>query len=421
MNEHDDAGALRQISRVLTPQDRAATPYLSVPFEVPPGTRSVEILLEYDTAAGVIDIGCEGAAGWRGWSGGARRHIIITENEATWGYVPGPLEPGVWAVVLGLHKVPANGLAVTLSVRVPAVSRVLPDPPAPLPAEVRRPAADRLAAVRGFPEPQGLQWFAADFHAHTLHSDGQLSVRQLAALAVSTGLDVLAVTDHNTISHHACLPEVSAEFGVFLLPGQEVTTGRGHANVFGSIPWIDFRQNPATWFARVTEAGGVGSVNHPVSDDCAWQWEVGRAPECAEIMHSSWRDDRTNTGVWAWWNAWGFDACVPIGGSDFHDHGEGVVLGTPTTWVLAERADESAILDALRAGRTSLSWGGPVSGAVLLRVGADLHVRDAAGAVLVDAHGIRTVVELPVVVLPNAAPGPWRLETPDRDVLAIAC
>ena len=80
-----------------------------------------------------------------------------------------------------------------------------------------------------------MHWLAGDFHSHTVHSDGSLSVGGLAALAVSRGLDFLAVTDHNTVSHHPQLAEISARYGITLLPGQEVTTDTGHANVFGAV------------------------------------------------------------------------------------------------------------------------------------------------------------------------------------------
>jgi hypothetical protein len=58
------------IDRHVTPDDRAASPYLEVPFEVPPGAGSVDVRLRYDRAAGVVDLGCMGPAGFRGWSGG---------------------------------------------------------------------------------------------------------------------------------------------------------------------------------------------------------------------------------------------------------------------------------------------------------------------------------------------------------------
>jgi predicted metal-dependent phosphoesterase TrpH len=79
-----------------------------------------------------------------------------------------------------------------------------------------------------------VRWLAADFHAHTVHSDGALGIEELAALAVSRGLDALAVTDHNTTSHHAYLPSVGERYAIRLIPGQEITTDRGHANTLGT-------------------------------------------------------------------------------------------------------------------------------------------------------------------------------------------
>jgi hypothetical protein len=92
-----------------------------LPFDVPAGCRSIAVELEFDQASGaVIDLGCEGAKGWRGWSGGARRSYVITQDAATPGYVPGDLEPGEWHVVLGLHRLPASGVEVTVTIRTDA-------------------------------------------------------------------------------------------------------------------------------------------------------------------------------------------------------------------------------------------------------------------------------------------------------------
>jgi predicted metal-dependent phosphoesterase TrpH len=78
-------------------------------------------------------------------------------------------------------------------------------------------------------------WLACDLHAHTVHSDGSLGVAELAAASVRARLDVLAVTDHNTVSHHTSLPALASRYGVTLIAGQEVTTDRGHANAFGDV------------------------------------------------------------------------------------------------------------------------------------------------------------------------------------------
>jgi hypothetical protein len=395
-----------RLTRRLTPDDRAASPYFELPFEVPAGADSVEVRLSYDRFAGVIDLGCGSPAGWRGWSGGARDRFVITSGAATPGYLPGDLPPGEWSVVLGLHRVPAEGLELTVEVSLPASG-----PPDPEPAEPPEPARPPR---RELPAAPGLTWLAADFHAHTVHSDGSLGVAELAAQAVTAGLDVLAVTDHNTVSHHALLPAASARYGVALLPGQEVTTNRGHANAFGEIRWVDFRRPADTWVRQVREDGGLLSINHPVAVDCAWHQPLTERPPLAEIWHWSWFD-RTWTSPLAWWTAWGLET-IPIGGSDFHDPDQGRPVGQPVTWVAAESTEVAAVLDALRAGRTAVS--AAIHAPVLLRVEDQLVAVGADGTLLVDTEGRRRPVRGELARFPAAA-GPHRLETPLAEVVAI--
>lgn len=393
---------------LLTPDDRAANPYLEVPFEVPVGTSSIEIRLDVDDATGaVVDLGCRDDGGWRGWSGGARRRVVISETEATWGYTPGPLPAGTWAVVLGLHEIPGE-VAVEVTVTIPG-GAVEPDPPAP-------PAVQRVRRrdVSGWPTPGGRRWLAADFHAHTLHSDGELSVRELAALAVAEGLDALAVTDHNTVSHHAELAAVSAEYGITLLPGQEVTTGRGHMNAFGRIPWVDFREHPDSWFRHVREHGGFASINHPVAEDCAWQWETSELPTHAELFHVGWLLERISVAPWAWW------VQTPIrhalGGSDFHNLASGARPGLPVTWFAAADDGEAGVLDAAAAGWTSMS--ATMDAPVLIPDGEDAYAIDADGTIAHDGEGRRRAIHGDRVRLTGMTGG-IRLETPKREIIAV--
>lgn len=400
-------------SLTLWPDDRIRTPYLEVQFEVAAGDPSVEVTLSYDTSVAVIDLGCLGAHGWRGWSGGAKSRFVITETDASGGYLPGALEAGTWAVVLGLHKVPASGVTVELVITTPSTGPVETEPEAAPGARGERPS--RLRALPALP---GLRWFAGDFHAHTLHSDGGLSIRQLASRATHAGLDFLAVTDHNTVSHHRHLPGISDEFGINLIPGQEVTTARGHANAFGPIPWVDFRKHPQTWVDAVATDGGMLSINHPVSGDCSWQWQLTRQPSHAEIMHSSWRGMPADTSIWSWWNAWGTGG-TPLGGSDFHRPDKGIEVGTPTTWVAATDPSPASILEAAKAGRTALSMGTAATGPVLLRLGDEILAIDADGAILSDIDGRRQLVSGDLHRFPDTGHGPYRLDAADRSILAI--
>ncbi|MGT2462648.1 hypothetical protein [Sinomonas atrocyanea] len=142
-----------RIRRLLTVEDQAEGPYVEVPFEVH-GARSLEVVLDYDTSSAVIDLGCEGPEGWRGWSGGAKERFVITADSASGGYLAGELEDGVWKVVLGLHRLPAEGVEAILDIHLPATGGVEPEPAPP------RPAPEARGRRRDLPSSSGLTWFA---------------------------------------------------------------------------------------------------------------------------------------------------------------------------------------------------------------------------------------------------------------------
>ena len=393
-----------------TLEDRAERMLRPVPFEVPAGAGRITVELRYDRRRGVLDLGLLGPDGaFRGWSGGARDGFTVGADRATPGYLPGEPGAGTWQVLLRLHRVPADGLEYEVVARTDGRAPDLPDevwPPA-----LARPPRRELPAV------DGMRWLAGDLHAHTVHSDGALSIPRLAALAAGQGLDFLAVTDHNTVSHHPHLAEAGRRAGIMLLPGQEVTTDTGHANVFGDTGWIDFRESADHWRRAAEAGGGVLSVNHPVSGDCAWRQPLSAPPRLAELWHHSWTDRRDGAPL-AWARAWcadpaGYGGIVPVGGSDFHDPAQDRPPGAPTTWLLVEGDD---LLGALAAGRTAVSAGRDAP--LLLRCGEEFLALDADGTVLVGPDGRGTVVRGDRAVLP-AAPGTHRLQTPQNAVLAL--
>src|SRR5437870_528298 len=191
-----------------TTADRIASAWHYLPIDVPAGSSALRVRLEYDRSAAVLDLGCAGPAGFRGWSGGARSSFVITTDAATPGYLSGELEPGVWQVMIGLHQLPAEGAEYRLEAEVSARAGELapepvPAPPPPLPSGERPPA-------RTLPALPGRRWLAGDLHTHTVHSDGTQTVPELSRFAAGLGLDFIAVTDHNTVSHHSELPAAAA-------------------------------------------------------------------------------------------------------------------------------------------------------------------------------------------------------------------
>jgi hypothetical protein len=394
---------------VWTLEDRLASPLHYLPVEVAPGTAALRVELEYERADAILDLGCFGPSGFRGWSGGARASFVIAGDAATPGYLPGEVEPGLWQVAIGLHLVPADGVRY----RVTAAPANGTDAGRAAPSAPPAPAASR-PAPRELPAAQGRRWLAGDLHSHTVHSDGALTVPELACLAIERGLEFLAITDHNTVSHHAEMPDAARRYGITLIPGQEVTTAHGHAGVLGDTGWIDFRAGPDDWLAAAERGGGLMSVNHPIAGPVSWLYQMRRRPPLVEVWHWSWLDPTWTTPL-AWWQAWD-PATIPVGGSDWHRPGSDAPLGTPTTWV--ESADEgaAAILDGLRSGRVAIS--AQRDGPVLLRNDGELVAVDADGLVLTGPDGAYRRVSGDRARLPGR-PGYHRLLTPAGATLAM--
>src|SRR5690348_1860679 len=145
-----------------TLEDRFASSWHYLPVEVPPGTAGLRVELEYDRADGaVLDLGCLGPGGFRGWSGGARRSFVITPDAATPGYLPGELEAGTWQVIIGVHRVPPDGVGYRLTTTVsssPGPALGLPPVPLAPPSPQDRPPRRVLPAV------PGRRWLAGDLH-----------------------------------------------------------------------------------------------------------------------------------------------------------------------------------------------------------------------------------------------------------------
>ena len=76
----------------------------------------------------------------------------------------------------------------------------------------------------------------ADLHLHTTASDGRLAPREIVSMAVRVGLDVIAVTDHDTID--GVVPALNAAQAfpsITVIPGVEINTDvpRGEVHILG--------------------------------------------------------------------------------------------------------------------------------------------------------------------------------------------
>ena len=113
-------------------------------------------------------------------------------------------------------------------------------------------------------------WFRGNLHAHTLNSDGQMSVEQLVARYRETGYDFLSITDHGRLTDTRGLS--TPDF--LLIPGEEVSVGSSEAgrfihvvgvNIRDEIPVGDFdrESDPQEAIDVIRGLGGLALVAHP--------------------------------------------------------------------------------------------------------------------------------------------------------------
>ncbi len=175
-------------------------------------------------------------------------------------------------------------------------------------------------------------------------------------------LDFLAITDHNTVSHHALLPELADET-LLLIPGQEVTTYYGHMNVWGTGRWCDFRARSADDIAAIIdlahEYGAVCSINHPKVGGPAWEYGFDLPVQAMEVWQGPW-PYRNDQSLALWDRLLSEGLRLPgVGGSDYHcpagEETNLLRLGQPTTWVHVQERSVDGILAAICAGRACIS------------------------------------------------------------------
>jgi hypothetical protein len=115
------------------------------------------------------------------------------------------------------------------------------------------------------PASSRLHDLACVVHLHSTHSDGTGTVRQIAKAACRSGVDVVLLTDHDTLAAREAGEE--GWYGpVLVLVGEEVSpSGRDHYLAFDVDELVDRGLSGAEICRAVRDAGGFGFAAHPMS------------------------------------------------------------------------------------------------------------------------------------------------------------
>ncbi|MEU7011156.1 CehA/McbA family metallohydrolase [Streptomyces sp. NPDC046332] len=312
-----------------------------VAFDVPAGVQRISVSTTHDATAGILDLGIFDPSRFRGWSGGARSGFTLSAADATPGYVPGPVEPGRWSVVLGPIVGATGGMAWQVDVTLHRGDQLPHTPYDILPGSVAG---------------RGPGWYRGDLHLHSVHSDGQRTVDEIVAAARQEGLDFIATSDHNTSSTGVTW-RGNIPTDLLVVNAEEVTTRHGHWLAVG-LPqgeWVDWRYGDQGAFEgharRVHSLGGLTIAAHPLTPAPGSFWEFGLdRVDALEVWNGPWTlDDAANIAAWHVMLCLG-KRVAAVGNSDAHSPADAV--GRPHNVVYADSLSTPAVLDALRLGRS---------------------------------------------------------------------
>lgn len=294
-------------------------------------------------------------------------------KDTSTGGVPGVIQPGIWQIGLGIFT---EYLDQRLGDGQGRIRVTVSDEDRP----VSDPISGTVWVEGGLtisPEKYGwnrvcdsrARWYKGDFHTHTRLSDGKETLKNAMKKAADMQMDFYVPTEHNLMHTGWCGTSLC------ILPGIEVTTDKGHMNLFGITEMpkrildivahngediVDGYMEDTIREAR--EKGWLTSINHPFLT--IWKWRYGDTRlddiDCVELINDPTYTDapdaneKTLQFLDALWED-GHKICG-VGGSDSHnliwERYEGADLpsvpGDPATWVFCRELTPRHLMEAVR-------------------------------------------------------------------------
>lgn len=109
-------------------------------------------------------------------------------------------------------------------------------------------------------------WSKADIHIHSDHSDGLASIPQIMEYVQHhTDLDVIAITDHNTIEGSLFAKSLSELYDFEVVVAEEVSSKEGHIIGLFLEESVPAGMSASDTVRAIEEQGGIAVIAHPFS------------------------------------------------------------------------------------------------------------------------------------------------------------
>ncbi len=184
--------------------------------------------------------------------------------------------------------------------------------------------------------------YTGAIHIHSRFSDGSGSVADIVAAAAGTGVDFLALTDHNTVEARDEGWE-GWNGNVLLLVGDEVSSRHGHCLALGTETHVEHRQSASGVLSDIRAQGGLSFIAHP----------HGRYRPLVRTRDHSWQDwsadDFVGLELWSYMFDWA---------SSFHYSRFGKHYHNPDECITGPESETIELWDHLCSRRRVVAVGG---------------------------------------------------------------
>lgn len=222
--------------------------------------------------------------------------------------------------------------------------------------------------------PAARKWYSADLHEHSDIGDGASPAIELHKAQMAAGLNLLAISDHDSVANNAAVDKLAKKSGKPFVSSLEVSPGWGHWGILG----MDYTQTPISpnlTPAEIIQAGhkmgALVVVNHPFTDygfianrdsvrggkdKGSDDFDLLEIQSTINLTDAKNIDKRALDTAMSYW-----DKGAPkylISGSDQHDVTSGLYPGIIRTYAYVDGTlDTKKYLQALKAGKSYVTMG----------------------------------------------------------------
>lgn len=261
-------------------------------------------------------------------------------------------------------------------------------------------------------KPQARKWYSADLHEHSDIGDGATAPKELHKGQLAAGLNLFAISDHDSVANDAEMAKLSKGTGTPFIPSLEVSPGWGHWGILG----VDYTKTPISpnlTPAEIIKAGhAMGAtvvVNHPYTDygffanregvkgghDAGSEdFDLLEIQSTINLTDAKNIDKRALDLAMSFWDKGAKKYLVS--GSDQHDVTSGLYPGIIRTYALVDgELTPKKFLDSLKAGSSYVTMGPIVTPAADSMFGSTRKV--AAGkpvklsTEVQSVHGVKSI------------------------------